>query len=240
MSSNNSNNIIDNKASNASFFNNNEYNLEEITTVMASQMVEDYLFKIIVIGDCAVGKSNILSRYTKNIFSKESKSTVGVELSSKVFKIDNKLIKVNIWDTAGQERFTSITSAYYKGAHGAFVVYDITRKETFENVDKWISELRLINGNNILIILIGNKSDLKLLRKINAGEANFKANQLGINFFEVSALDSSNIHKAFEEMIKEIYVRTKLGGGNFDNFFPLNKKTSTSQLGNNNEEKCNC
>ena len=102
--SSNSNNIINNKASNASFFNNKEYNLEEITTVMSSQIIEDYLFKIIVIGDCAVGKSNILSRYTKNQFSKESKSTVGVELSSKVFKIDNKLIKVNIWDTAGQER----------------------------------------------------------------------------------------------------------------------------------------
>ena len=238
--SSNSNNIINNKASNASFFNNKEYDLEEITTVMSSQIIEDYLFKIIVIGDCAVGKSNILSRYTKNQFSKESKSTVGVELSSKVFKIDNKLIKVNIWDTAGQERFTSITSAFYKGANGAFVVYDITRKDTFENVDKWINELRIINGNKILIILIGNKSDLNLLRKINAGEANFKANQLGINFFEVSALDSSNIRKAFEEMIKEIYVRTKLGGGTFDYSFPLNKNSSLSQLGKTNEDKCNC
>jgi len=202
--------------------------------------VYDIILKVVLIGDSGVGKTNILSRYIKDDFSIETKNTVGVEFGSKIIKFKDNTIKIQIWDTAGQERYRSITNAYYKGAKGAMVVYDISKRYTFENVDKWISELRLINGNNILIILIGNKSDLKLLRKINAGEANFKANQLGINFFEVSALDSSNIHKAFEEMIKEIYVRTKLGGGNFDNFFPLNKKTSTSQLGNNNEEKCNC
>ena len=90
-----------------------------------SDIQEDILLKIVVVGDCAVGKSNILSRYINNKFSKESKTTVGLELSSKTFKIDNKIIKINIWDTAGQERFTSITSAYYKGAKGALIVYDI-------------------------------------------------------------------------------------------------------------------
>ena len=92
---------------------------------------EDYFFKIIVLGDCAVGKSNILSKYSKNIFNKSSKSTIGVELVTKFFKYENKIIKVNIWDTAGQERFTSIITTYYKGAKGALLVYDITKKKNF-------------------------------------------------------------------------------------------------------------
>ena len=112
---------------------------------------EDYLFKIIVLGDCAVGKSNILSKYSKNIFNKSSKSTIGVELFTKFYKYENKIIKVNIWDTAGQERFTSMITTYYKGAKGALLVYDITRRNTFNNIDNWLKELIAINSDKISI-----------------------------------------------------------------------------------------
>jgi small GTP-binding protein len=213
---------------------------QKIAKKLSKSKQFDYTFKIVMIGDSGVGKSCILLRFADDKFNENFYATIGVDFRFKNVMVDDKSVKLQIWDTAGQERYKSITNAYYKGSKGAFVVYDITRKETFDNVDKWINELRIINGNKILIILIGNKSDLNLLRKINAGEANFKANQLGINFFEVSALDSSNIHKAFEEMIKEIYVRTKLGGGTFDYSFPLNKNNSLSQLGKTNEDKCNC
>ena len=186
--------------------------MEEITLRPASQpTIEDYLFKIVVLGDCAVGKSNILSRYNKNIFNKSSKSTIGVELYTKYFKCENKIIKVNIWDTAGQERFTSMITTYYKGTKGALLVYDITRRNTFENIDKWLKELISLNSNNISIILIGNKNDLSLLRRVSKGEAMEKARKYGIKFFETSALDSSNIKTAFEEMIKDIYIKTKNG-----------------------------
>ena len=94
----------------------------------------DYIMKLILIGDASVGKTNILTKYLKNEFDPTSKATVGVELGTKNIQIDNKIIKVQIWDTAGQERYKAITSTYYKGAKGAIIVYDITRKITFDNI----------------------------------------------------------------------------------------------------------
>ena len=174
-----------------------------------SSINEDYLFKIIVLGDCAVGKSNILSKYSKNIFNKSSKSTIGVEMVTKFFRYENKIIKVNIWDTAGQERFTSMITTYYKGAKGALLVYDITRKNTFDNIDNWLRELISINTNKISVSLIGNKNDLSLLRQVSKDKAQEKAKKYGMKFYETSALDSSNIKLAFEDLIKDIYIKTK-------------------------------
>ena len=190
-----------------------------------SSINEDYLFKIIVLGDCAVGKSNILSKYSKNIFNKSSKSTIGVELITKIFKYDDKILKINIWDKAGQERFTSMITTYYKGAKGALLVYDITRKNTFDNVDNWLKELIAINSNNICISLIGNKSDLSLLRQVKKEKAQEKANKYGIKFYETSALDSSNIKHAFEDLIKDIYIKTKNG------FFVNDNKSDRYRFG---------
>ena len=102
----------------------------------------DYLFKVVVIGDSGVGKSNLLSRFTRNEFNLESKSTIGVEFATKSIKTEGKTIKAQIWDTAGQERYRAITSAYYRGAVGALVVYDITKDVSFTNVSKWLAELK--------------------------------------------------------------------------------------------------
>jgi small GTP-binding protein len=197
--------------------------MEEIqvkTSHEISSMTEDYLFKIIVLGDCAVGKSNILSKYSKNIFNKLSKSTIGVELITKFFKYEDKIIKVNILDTAGQERFTSMITTYYKGAKGALLVYDITRKNTFDNIDNWLRELIAINSNKISVSLIGNKSDLSLLRQVSKEKAQEKAKKYGIKFYETSALDSTNIKHAFEDLIKDIYIKTK------NNFYTDNNKNN--------------
>lgn len=102
---------------------------------------EDYLFKIVVIGDSAVGKSNLLSRFARDEFDHHSKATIGVEFQTQVVELDGKEIKAQVWDTAGQERFRAVTSAYYRGAVGALIVYDITRKATFENTKRWLEEL---------------------------------------------------------------------------------------------------
>lgn len=102
---------------------------------------EEYLFKIVLIGDSAVGKSNLLSRFARNEFDSNSKATIGVEFQTQMVEIDGKEVKAQIWDTAGQERFRAVTSAYYRGAVGALVVYDITRRGTFENIKRWIEEL---------------------------------------------------------------------------------------------------
>ena len=184
---------------------------------------EDYLFKIIVLGDCAVGKSNILSKFCKNIFNKSSKSTIGVELFTKFYKYDNKIIKVNIWDTAGQERFTSMITTYYKGAKGALLVYDITRENTFKNIDLWLKELISVNSDKISLILIGNKCDLPLLRKVQQKEAQMKADRYKIKFYETSALDSYNINQVFEDLIKDIYIKTKNNFYKDDNNINNNK-----------------
>jgi len=165
----------------------------------------DFLFKLILIGDSSVGKSNILLKYLKGEFDQNSRATVGVEFGTKNIKIKNKKIKIQIWDTAGQERYRSITSAYYKGAKGAFIVYDITRKLTFDNIDKWVTDLKTNGDKNISIILIGNKSDLEDKREVEKEEGIKKSEEYKIAFLETSALNGDNIDKAFNELLEQIY-----------------------------------
>ncbi|XP_034610880.1 ras-related protein Rab-11B isoform X3 [Trachemys scripta elegans] len=126
---------------------------------------------VVLIGDSGVGKSNLLSRFTRNEFNLESKSTIGVEFATRSIQVDGKTIKAQIWDTAGQERYRAITSAYYRGAVGALLVYDIAKHLTYENVERWLKELRDHADNNIVIMLVGNKSDLRHLRAVPTDEA---------------------------------------------------------------------
>ena len=168
------------------------------------------IFKIVLLGDSNVGKSNILSKYLHNEFKQDSKSTVGVEFGSKTFEINEKTtIKAQIWDTAGQERYRSITNSYYKGAKGAFIVYDITKKSSFDNVDSWLNDLKLNNDENINIILIGNKTDLEEKREISIENGEKKAINNKIGFIETSAKNGNNIEKVFDVMIKNIYEKNK-------------------------------
>lgn len=127
---------------------------------MSKEEQFDFLFKIVIIGDSGVGKTNLLSRFVDGTFSIDSKPTIGVEFATKTYNIDNKVIKNQIWDTAGQQRFRAITNAYYRGAQGAVIVYDITKSRTFENLNKWLSELRDNAEPDIAIMLLGNKCDL--------------------------------------------------------------------------------
>jgi Ras-related protein Rab-11A len=172
-----------------------------------SSFDEDYdmIFKVILVGDASVGKTNILNRYIRDDFSIETKSTVGVEFGSKKLKIKGSNVKAQIWDTAGQERYKSITNAYYKGSKGSFIVFDISRKETFQNVDRWIGEIRNNADNDTTILLIGNKSDLEDQRKVSQEEAKSKAEQYSIAYMETSALQSTNIEKAFNTMMEDIH-----------------------------------
>ncbi|XP_042411729.1 ras-related protein Rab2BV-like isoform X1 [Zingiber officinale] len=165
----------------------------------------DYLFKIVLIGDSGVGKSNILSRFTRNEFSLDSKSTIGVEFATKTLQIEGKTVKAQIWDTAGQERYRAITSAYYRGAVGALLVYDITKKQTFDNMQRWLHELRDHADSNIVVMMAGNKSDLTHLRAVSESEGQEYAEKEELSFLETSALGSENIEKAFQTILTEIY-----------------------------------
>ncbi|KAK6159666.1 hypothetical protein DH2020_003047 [Rehmannia glutinosa] len=165
----------------------------------------DYLFKIVLIGDSGVGKSNLLSRFTRNEFCLESKSTIGVEFATRTLQVEGRTVKAQIWDTAGQERYRAITSAYYRGALGAILVYDVTKPTTFENVSRWLKELRDHADSNIVIMLIGNKTDLKHLRAVATEDAQGFAEKEGLSFIETSALEATNVEKAFQTILSEIY-----------------------------------
>ena len=174
---------------------------------MAEDENYEMMFKVVLVGDSFVGKTNIMSKYIKNEFHEDSKATAGVEFGSKQFTVEGHSIKAQIWDTAGQERYKAITSAYYKGAKGAFIVYDITRKQSFDSVEKWVNDVTAVADKKITIILIGNKCDLEDQRQIAKEQGEEKANKLEIAFLETSALSGENLDKAFDKMMNEVYKK---------------------------------
>ena len=171
----------------------------------ATLMKEKYKFKIVIVGDSGVGKTNLVKRFTQKIYNENTEATVGVEFFCQNYLINDALCKIELWDTAGQERYKSITGAYYKGASGAIIVYDVTCLTTFNNVDRWFQEIRELASKDIKIIMVGNKTDLEDTRVIQKEISRNKASDLNIPVIETSALNASNVKEAFHLMIKEIY-----------------------------------
>lgn len=166
-------------------------------------MKDEYTFKIIIIGDTNVGKTQILNAYTDE-FKEKSETTIGIDF--KIKKIDKKEYSVifQIWDTAGEERYKSVVSQYYKKTSGAFIVYDITNRKSFENIDEWLKKIQ----ENTEIILLGNKQDLKE-RKIQYEEGESKADQYKMGFYEVSAKTKKNINEAFSSLFNNVIKKHK-------------------------------
>ena len=174
----------------------------------------DYLFKTVLIGDSGVGKSNLLSRFVQDSFSRDAKSTIGVEFAAKTIETEGKRVKAQIWDTAGQERYRAITNAYYRGALGALLVYDISSHASFESCAKWLRELREHADLKIVVMLVGNKSDLRHLRRVQQDEAMAFAEAHDLAFIETSALDATGVEIAFHRILTEIYhVVSRKGAG---------------------------
>nr|AFY09909.1 small GTP-binding protein Rab1b [Babesia sp. BQ1/Lintan] len=163
----------------------------------------DHLFKIIIIGDSGAGKSSLLLRFADDTYSESYMSTIGVDFKIKTVKIDNATIKLQIWDTAGQERFRTITSTYYRGAHGIITVYDVTSRVSFESVKKtWLTDIEKYSNANITKILIGNKIDLEDQRAVTTDEAREFATQHNMDYIEASAKTAQNVEKAFESIAR--------------------------------------
>ncbi|CAJ1004832.1 ADP-ribosylation factor family/50S ribosome-binding GTPase [Leishmania naiffi] len=162
-------------------------------------------FKIVLIGDSGVGKSNLMTRYTMSEFSQETPSTIGVEFMTKSIKIEERDAKIQIWDTAGQERFRAISRSIYHGAKGAMLVYDITNQTSFDSIPTWLQELRVFVPVTCCIFLIGNKCDLEHLRVVKKEVADRFARENGLSFLETSALEKTNVDKAFEWLAKSVY-----------------------------------
>ncbi|EHB08439.1 Ras-related protein Rab-11A, partial [Heterocephalus glaber] len=164
-----------------------------------------HLFKVVLIGHSGAGESNLLSRFIRNEFNLDSKSTSGIQFATRSIQVDGKTIKAQIWDTAGQERCRATTSAYYREALGALLVFDIAKHLTYENVERWLKEPRDHADSNIVIMLVRNKSDLCHLRAVPTDEARAFAEKNGLPFIESSALHWTNVEAAFQTILTEIY-----------------------------------
>ncbi|KYR01237.1 Rab GTPase [Tieghemostelium lacteum] len=167
----------------------------------------EHIFKFIMVGDSAVGKSNLLLQFIDKRFQPNSDYTIGVEFGSRSIMIDQTQIKLQIWDTAGQEKFRSITRAYYRGALCAMIVYDITRRESFENLASWLSDCRKFSSSDVVIALVGNKCDLEANRQVSIQEAQDFSKEHGLIFFETSAKTGQNVDDAFEKATQQVWKR---------------------------------
>ena len=171
----------------------------------------DYLLKYIIIGDAAVGKSNLLLRYVHGQFKPEYQLTIGVEFGAKNINISSKVFRIQIWDTAGQENFRSITRAYYKNSVCALVVYDISSRDSFNNVTSWIEDCKNQSPKTIFMVLVGNKCDLEDKRQVSYEEGKELADKNELLFFESSAKDGINVDEIFENSAKEIAKKIEQG-----------------------------
>ena len=175
----------------------------------------DYLFKLLLIGNSSVGKSSLLYRFVDNSWDENFVPTIGVDFvriyinniyiqKLKTLEINGKKVKLQIWDTAGQERFKNITASYYRGGHGVLVVYDITDRESFTNLNSWLIEIEKNANKNVFKLLIGNKSDLESQRQVQFDEGKAFAESNGMKFIETSAKTDQKVKEAFETLTKEI------------------------------------
>lgn len=174
-------------------------------------MSYSYLFKYIIIGDTGVGKSCLLLQFTDKRFQPVHDLTIGVEFGARMINIENKQVKLQIWDTAGQESFRSITRSYYRGAAGALLVYDITRRETFHHLTSWLEDARRHSNSTMTIMLIGNKSDMDTRRAVTYEEGEKFARQHDLIFLETSAKNDDNVEEAFIRTAKIIFDKIQKG-----------------------------
>ena len=167
--------------------------------------LNENVYKLLLLGDSTVGKTCFLIKYTDQSFQDIHMATIGLDYRVKTMKLkNNKEVKIQIWDTAGQDRFRSITKNYYKGSHGIILIYDITNRRTFENVQKWISQIREETSQNVVIYLIGNKIDMKEERKVSTEEGKKLADELGLPFMETSAKEGININEVFDDIVERV------------------------------------
>ena len=189
---------------------------------MSGDQEYDYLFKLLLIGNSSVGKSSLLFRFVENVWDDSFVPTIGVDFVSKciiiniyffislfhqklkTLEVNGKKVKLQIWDTAGQERFKNITASYYRGGNGVLVVYDITERESFENLNSWLIEIEKNANKNVYKLLIGNKCDLEDKRKVTYQEGKDFAESNGMKFIETSTKTASKVQEAFELLTNEI------------------------------------
>jgi len=207
----------------------------------------EYIFKYIIIGDMGVGKSCLLHQFTENKFVPDSPHTIGVEFGTRIVEVMAKKIKLQIWDTAGQERFRAVTRSYYRGAAGALLVYDITRRITYNHLTSWLTDARNLTNPNTVIMLIGNKKDLEAQRDVTYEEAAQFAKENGLIFVESSAKTGENVEEAFLKTAKLIFQSVQEGnvdltaeGGGVQTNAQIQTVSPTTEGGAGKQGGCSC
>jgi len=191
----------------------------------------EYIFKYIIIGDMGVGKSCLLHQFTEKKFIPDSPHTIGVEFGTRIIEVMGKKIKLQIWDTAGQERFRAVTRSYYRGAAGALLVYDITRRATYNHLTSWLTDARNLTNPNTVIMMIGNKKDSEDQRDVSYEEASNFAKENGLIFLETSAKTGENVEEAFLKTAKLIFQSVQDGSVDVSTDAGITKKTAAAPSG---------
>jgi Ras-related protein Rab-8A len=186
--------------------------IETMAAVRDTQF--DFQIKLLMIGDSGVGKTCLLLRYANDSYSPTFITTIGIDFKIKNIQLDGKRVKLQIWDTAGQERFRTITTSYFKGAHGILLVYDVTDRKTFQAIGNWISQIKSHADNNVNRVLIGNKCDMVEERAVSTTEGEGLAKEFEMDFFETSAKKGIAVEKAFISLAKQVKTRLEDGGMN--------------------------
>lgn len=171
---------------------------------MVSSPEYDYLFKLLAIGDSAVGKSALMNRFTDDTYDENFISTIGVDFRIHSVHHKGKKLKLQLWDTAGQERFRAISQSYYRGAHGIIGVYDVTDQDSFDHVRHWLEEIKKYAKEDVRILLLGNKADLMSKKVVHYEKAKELADDLGIKFLETSAKNAHNVQESFMALVEDI------------------------------------
>uniref|UniRef100_UPI00358E5B83 ras-related protein Rab-8B-like n=1 Tax=Myxine glutinosa TaxID=7769 RepID=UPI00358E5B83 len=180
----------------------------------------DYLFKLLLIGDSGVGKTCVLFRFSEDAFNTTFITTIGIDFKIRTIELDGKKIKLQIWDTAGQERFRTITTAYYRGAMGIMLVYDITNEKSFENIQNWIGNIEQHASSDVEKMILGNKCDMNNKRQVTKERGEKLAIEYGVKFVETSAKSSVNVEEAFFALARDI--KTKMDRKLEGSFVPEN------------------
>ena len=198
----------------------------------------DYIFKVLLLGNSDVGKSSLLLRFVDSLWNDAFVPTIGVDFKVKTLEINNNKVKMQIWDTAGQERFRTVVSTYFRGAHGILLLYDVTNKDSFKNLENWLIEIEKNSSDKVLKILVGNKCDLSDDREIQTEEGQAFAVRNGMEFMETSAKMNTNVSEAFETLGKLMIEFNSKGNNNSQSGEGKNLKANSGKDLNTKKKCC--
>ena len=174
---------------------------------ISRQETYDYMFKVLLLGDAGVGKTSLMWRFSDDVFNHTYIPTIGIDFKLRTIEVQGQKVRLQVWDTAGQERFHAISVSYYRTAAGIMLVYDITRRRSFENITKWLRKIDEHAKEDVIKLLIGNKCDMEHPRAVMREEGEKLADEYDMAFFETSAKENESIDEAFECIVEEVKKR---------------------------------